>query len=99
MLIMISILLAGILILVGVLQFWSYPGKSKPFVDKNGSPLSGSISEKIFLNINGVKQGMFIKSKDVTNPVLLYLRIYSHLQRESRKAGQILNNLERSHPR
>ncbi len=73
MLIMISILLACILILVGVLQFWSYPGKSKPFVDKNGSPLSGSISEKIFLNINGVKQGMFIKSKDVTNPVLLYL--------------------------
>ena len=33
----------------------------------------GSISEKIFLNINGVRQGMFIRSKNVTNPVLLYL--------------------------
>jgi len=33
----------------------------------------GSISEKIYLNINGVRQGMFIRSKSVTNPVLLYL--------------------------
>jgi pimeloyl-ACP methyl ester carboxylesterase len=35
--------------------------------------LPGSISEKVFVNINGLKQGMFIKSKDKTNPVLLYL--------------------------
>ena len=65
MLIIISILLACVLILVGVLQLWS-PGKPKPFVDENGSPLAGSISEKIFVNINGVEQGMFIKSKDAT---------------------------------
>jgi len=73
MLIIISSLLACILILVVVLQLWSYPGKPKPFVDENGSPLEGSISEKVFVNINGVEQGMFIKSKDETNPVLLYL--------------------------
>ena len=73
MLTIISILLAGILILVGALQFWSYPGKPKPFLAKNGGPLPGSISEKVFVDINGVKQGMFIKSKDATNPVLLYL--------------------------
>ena len=73
MLIVISILLACIFILLGILQLWSYPGKPKPFVDENGIPLAGSLSEKIFVNINGVKQGMFIKSKDVTNPVLLYL--------------------------
>jgi len=68
-----SIVLGGILILVAVLLAWSYPGKPKPFVDQNGHPLAGSISEKIYLNINGVKQGMFIKSKDINNPVLLYL--------------------------
>jgi hypothetical protein len=68
-----SIVLGGILILVAVLLAWSYPGKPKPFVDQNGHPLAGSISEKIYLNINGVKQGMFIQSKDVNNPVLLYL--------------------------
>jgi pimeloyl-ACP methyl ester carboxylesterase len=72
MLTIISILLACILILVGVLQLWS-PGKPTPFVDENGNPLAGSISEKVFVNINGVEQGMFIKSKDATHPVLLYL--------------------------
>ena len=72
MLTIISILLACILILVGVLQLWS-PGKPEPFLDENGSPLAGSISEKVFVNINGVEQGMFIKSKDATHPVLLYL--------------------------
>src|SRR5512134_1138046 len=73
MLTMTSILLAGILILAAVLQFWSYPGTPKPFLDENGKPLPGSISEKIFVDINGVKQGMFIKSKNINNPVLLYL--------------------------
>jgi pimeloyl-ACP methyl ester carboxylesterase len=73
MLTIISILLACVLILVGLLQLWSYPGKPRPFVDENGNPLAGSISEKVFVNINGVEQGMFIKSKDATHPVLLYL--------------------------
>ncbi len=35
--------------------------------------LPRSISEKSHIDINGVKQGMFIKSKDETHPVLLYL--------------------------
>lgn len=71
--IFISILLAFIIFLVIVLQIWSYPGKPKPFLDENGDVLTGSISEKLYININGVEQGMFIKSKDVNNPVLLYL--------------------------
>jgi pimeloyl-ACP methyl ester carboxylesterase len=73
MLIIISILLACVFLLMVVLQVWSYPGKPKPFTDKSGSPLAGSTSEKVFVNINGVEQGMIIKSKDVTNPILLYL--------------------------
>ena len=72
MLIILSIFLVCILILAGVLLACS-PGKAKPFLDERGKPLEGSISEKIFVNINGVEQGMFIKSKDSTNPVLLYL--------------------------
>jgi pimeloyl-ACP methyl ester carboxylesterase len=71
-LVVISILLAPILGLLGVLLLWS-PGRPKPFLDEEGRLLAGSISEKIFVNINGVQQGMFIKSKDATNPVLLYL--------------------------
>lgn len=71
-LVIISILFACTLVLAGVLLAWS-PGKPAPFADGNGNPLAGSISEKIRVNINGVEQGMFIKSKDETNPVLLYL--------------------------
>ncbi len=49
------------------------PGKPVPFLDAAGKPLRGSLSEKIFVEINGTRQGMFIKSKDVANPVLLYV--------------------------
>lgn len=31
------------------------------------------IDQKLFLNINGVRQGMFLKGADIHNPVLLYL--------------------------
>jgi pimeloyl-ACP methyl ester carboxylesterase len=69
---LLSVLSACLLGLVGLLLRWS-PGKPKPFVDKDGRPLAGSISEKTFVDINGAEQGMFIKGKDATNPVLLYL--------------------------
>jgi pimeloyl-ACP methyl ester carboxylesterase len=70
--IVVPVLLALVLIPVGVLLLLS-PGKPLPFLDEGGRPVPGSISEKVFVNINGVNQGMFIKSKDATNPVLLYL--------------------------
>ena len=73
MLIFVSILLVSMLVLMGILLFWSYPGEPTPFLDENGNTLTGSISEKVFVNINGVEQGMFIKSKNDENPVLLYL--------------------------
>jgi pimeloyl-ACP methyl ester carboxylesterase len=72
MLVVISVLLLSVLALVGVLLLWS-PGRPTPFLDDNGKRLPGSISEKIHVNINGVEQGMFIKGKDSSNPVLLYL--------------------------
>ena len=72
-LVLFSILLAFILIFVGILQFWSIPGRPKPYLDMDGNPLPNSISEKVFVNINGIQQGMFIKSKDINHPVLLYL--------------------------
>lgn len=55
-----------------MLLAWS-PGTSEPFLDENGKPLTDSISEKIHVNINGVEQGMFIKSKNINNPVLLFV--------------------------
>ena len=67
-----AVLLVCVFILVCVLQLWS-PGKPEPFLDENGNPLAGSISEKIHVKINGMEQGMFIKSKDINNPVLLFV--------------------------
>ena len=48
-------------------------GRPKPLLDESGRPLRGSISEKAFADINGVRQGMFIQSKDPAHPVLLCL--------------------------
>jgi pimeloyl-ACP methyl ester carboxylesterase len=60
------------LVVLGILLAWS-PGQPQPFLDENGAPLAGSLSEKIRVEINSVEQGMFIKSKDVHNPVLLFV--------------------------
>jgi pimeloyl-ACP methyl ester carboxylesterase len=72
MLIGLSAIAVCLLVLVGVLLAMS-PGTPSPVLDRNGKPLPGAIAEKLFLTIGGVKQGMFIKSRDATNPVLLYL--------------------------
>jgi pimeloyl-ACP methyl ester carboxylesterase len=72
MLILFSALLIFGLAVLGVLLALS-PGQPQPFVDGNGTVLPGSISEKVFVTIGGVKQGMFIQSRDERNPVLLYL--------------------------
>ncbi|NTV61093.1 MAG: alpha/beta hydrolase [Chlorobiaceae bacterium] len=68
---------AAVLLVCGLLFLGAFlavsPGKPEPFPDENGLPLEGSISEKIRIDINGVEQGMFIRSRDKTYPVLLYL--------------------------
>jgi pimeloyl-ACP methyl ester carboxylesterase len=61
-----------ILALAGFLLVAS-PGRMEPFLDKAGKPLEHGISEKIFVDIGGMKQGLFIKGKDSRRPVLLYL--------------------------
>ncbi len=70
--VLVAFLLAGILMLGGMLWVIS-PGNPQPVTDENGKTLPGSLSEKTFVRINGVEQGMFIKSRDARNPVLLYL--------------------------
>lgn len=59
-------------LLVGLLNL---PGhrRAKRFPGGPGRPLRGSSPEKVFADINGVRQGMFIQSTDPSHPVLLYL--------------------------
>ena len=64
-------LVAGRVLLLFLLLLLYSPGKPAPLKDKNGKPLAGSISEKVFLEIGGGKQGMFIRGKNRKNPGLL----------------------------
>jgi pimeloyl-ACP methyl ester carboxylesterase len=72
LLVIISVPATCILIVLTVLLIYS-PGKPGLFTDENGERLAGSISEKIFITIGGVRQGMFIRGKNIDNPVLLYV--------------------------
>jgi pimeloyl-ACP methyl ester carboxylesterase len=72
MLLIVSSLLCLMLVFIALLYMWS-SSSPRPFVDANGVEVPGSISEKIYVNINGVKLGMFIKSQNAANPVLMYV--------------------------
>jgi pimeloyl-ACP methyl ester carboxylesterase len=70
--ILFSILLGCLLMLLCILLVYS-PGKIEPYSDAAGKPMPGSIAEKTFIQIGDVQQGMFIKSRNINNPVLLYI--------------------------
>lgn len=61
--------LAGFFIFLLILS----PGKPEKIKDAEGNTLPNSLSEKTFIQIGGVRQGMFIRSADISNPVLLFL--------------------------
>lgn len=67
-----AIAASAIVFLAGILLAWS-PGLPPQLTDDNGRPIPGSISEKIFVDLNGIRQGMFIQSANPSNPVLLFL--------------------------
>ncbi len=58
--------------LLALLMAWS-PGRPRPVLDERGNVPVNSLSEKIRVEINGVEQGMFIRSRDRRNPVLLFV--------------------------
>lgn len=73
---MVKILMGIIVVLVGLsLLFLKCisTGKIKQYTDEKGNVLPNSLSEKIIVEINGAKNGFFINSKDVSNPVLLFI--------------------------
>ncbi|MDF1576699.1 MAG: alpha/beta hydrolase [Bacteroidales bacterium] len=72
-------MIISLIVILGVsFSMWVYlavisHGKPDTFKDERGNILKGSISEKIFFPIGGVEQGMFIRSKNTDNPVLLFV--------------------------
>ena len=51
---------------------WSR-GEPRPVTDDAGRPVPGSLSAKTYVDVNGARQGMFVRAADPSNPVLLYL--------------------------
>jgi pimeloyl-ACP methyl ester carboxylesterase len=72
-LIVITSLLVLSLLFFAILLFFLSPGKPQPYKSFSAESSAKSISEKMYVTIGGVKQGMFIRSKNTDKPVLLYL--------------------------
>lgn len=51
---------------------WS-DGRPLPVLGDDGRPVPGSLAEKVFLDVNGARQGMVLRGRDPTAPVLLVL--------------------------
>jgi pimeloyl-ACP methyl ester carboxylesterase len=64
-----------IISLTVTLTFIAVSGRGKPafYRDSDGSVAPGSIAEKTFVPIGGVDQGMIIRTRDINNPVLLFV--------------------------
>ena len=69
MIIVILLVAAGMMIYLLVIS----QGKITPYYDENGQVLEGSVAERSYITINGVKNGMFLRGRDQDNPVLLFV--------------------------
>lgn len=66
-------LIIGTILISLLIIFINSPGKLLQLKDTQGNVIQGSISEKVWVEINGIKQGMFIRGENPQNPVILYL--------------------------
>ena len=67
------LILCTLLFVVSSAILITSPGKLPTLKDRQGRKIAGSLSEKTWVDINGLQQGMFIRSEDPTNPVVLYI--------------------------
>jgi pimeloyl-ACP methyl ester carboxylesterase len=72
---MLIIILSFLIILaVGlIIILINSPGKLPHLKDAQGKVIQGSLYEKVFVEIGGIKQGMFIRGENPDNPVVLYV--------------------------
>ena len=63
----------GVLLIGAIVLFIKSPGKLDPLKDTDGKVIVGSLVEKDFIEIGGIRQGFFIRSENTENPVLLFL--------------------------
>jgi pimeloyl-ACP methyl ester carboxylesterase len=63
----------GILLIGLVVLAVNSPGKLEPLKDSEGKAIVGSLAEKNFIEIGGIRQGFFIRAENPENPVILFL--------------------------
>ena len=66
--IIIGIIFIGLLVVLV-----NSPGVLPQLKDENGNVIKGSISEKVWVEIGGINQGMFIRGENLENPIILYV--------------------------
>ena len=73
--IVLTLLCAILISSAGIIAYWGMmgTGEIEPFLDKNGQILKGSVAEKIYMDVNGSRNGMILRGKDIKNPVLLFI--------------------------
>ena len=60
----------GVLLIGLIVLFIKSPGKIDPLKDATGKEIVGSLVEKNFIEIGGIRQGFFIRGENPENPVL-----------------------------
>ncbi|MDR2705270.1 MAG: hypothetical protein LBC02_05785 [Planctomycetaceae bacterium] len=73
MILIVLLSIIGLILIVLLVVWLKSPGKLAPLKDAQGNLIENSIAEKVWIEVNGIKQGMFIRSENPKNPVLLYL--------------------------
>jgi pimeloyl-ACP methyl ester carboxylesterase len=63
----------GILLIGLVILAVNSPGKLETLKDSQGKEIVGSLAEKSFIEIGGIRQGFFIRAENPENPVILFL--------------------------
>lgn len=70
---MVALLVAlGLIALAAGMWGWSR-GTPAAVLNADGTPAANGISEKVFVEVGGVRQGMIIRGRDRANPVLLFV--------------------------
>ena len=70
---LILLLIFGLLLISLVIIALNSSNMLEPLKDKEGKEIAGSITEKNWIEIGGIKQGFFIRSENPENPVILFL--------------------------
>ena len=72
-LLIIAVSIIGIVLTGCIILAVKSPGRLAPLTDTEGKVIAGSLVEKNFIEIGGIRQGFFIRTENPENPVLLFL--------------------------